>query len=257
MESLPNGRRSKVAVTVLLRATVFLGLMEVRAIFGYLRGIVDDAGFPHERAVLPAIDRALGFGMTPGQRLQSWFFAGHPTKFDSFWLGIYDAWFIVPTVLTLYIVIFRWDLIRPYATARILLYFLPIIIYLLMPTEPPWMAIHAVRIQALTTAGFPADSNPVAAFPSMHVLTPLTIALWLSWKRLDAMAWLFWVFTALTMFAVLYLGEHYLVDVLASVALAPAIVLLANSIEQKFSARSAARSTVPHPGALDPSQLAA
>src|SRR5438876_8683911 len=43
----------------------------------------------------------------------------------------------------------------------------------------------------------PPDSNPVAAFPSMHVLTPLAIALWLSWKRLDAMAWVFWIFTAL------------------------------------------------------------
>ena len=91
----------------------------------------------------------------------------------------------------------------------------------------------------------------------MHVLTPLAIALWLSWKRLDAMAWVFWIFTALTVFAVLYLGEHYLVDVLASVALAPAIVLLANAIEQKFSARIAPGSALSPPGALDPSQLAA
>ena len=235
----------------------FVGLLELRAFFGYLRGISDNAGFPHEQAALPGIDRAIGFGLTPGQRLQSWFFAGHLTKFDSFWLGIYDAWFVVPTVLTLYMVIFRWDIIRSYVTMRVLVYFLPLPIYLLMPTEPPWMAIHALRIQSLTTAGFPPDSNPVAAFPSMHVLTPLAIALWLSWKRLDAMAWVFWIFTALTVFAVLYLGEHYLVDVLASVALAPAIVLLANAIEQKFSARIAPRSALSPPGALDPSQLAA
>src|SRR5207249_5968007 len=115
VESLPKARPSNLPATVLMRAGVFLGLIVVRLVFGYLRGFSDNAGFTHERAVLPAIDRTLGFGVTPGQRFQSWFFAGHLTKFDSLWLGIYDAWFVVPTVLTLYIVIFRWDLVRPYA----------------------------------------------------------------------------------------------------------------------------------------------
>ena len=242
MESLPRPRREKIAVTVLLRASAFVGLLELRALFGYLRGISDNTSFPHERAVLPAIDRVLGFDLTPGQRLQSWFFHGHPTKFDSFWLGIYDAWFLVPTVLTLYMVIFRWDLIRSYVAMRVLVYFLPLPIYLLMPSEPPWMAIHGLRIQSLMTAGIPFDANPVAAFPSMHVLTPVTIALWLAWKRLDVMAWVFWIFSGLTIFAVLYLGEHYLVDVLASLALAPTIVLLTRAVEQRVVARVPAMS---------------
>src|SRR5205814_6324601 len=99
----------------------------------------------------PAIDRTLGFGVTPGQRFQSWFFAGHATKFDSLWLGIYDAWFVVPTVLTLYMVIFRCHLVRPYAAMRILVYVLPLPVYLLMPTESPWIPIHGPRLRALTS----------------------------------------------------------------------------------------------------------
>jgi hypothetical protein len=262
VESVPQTRRANIAVTVLLRACGFVGLLEIRALFGYLRGISDNTSFPHERVVLPAMDRVLGLGLTPGERLQSWFFHGHTTMFDSFWLGIYDAWFLVPTVLTLYMVIFHWNLFRSYAAMRLLVYFLPLPIYFLIPTEPPWMAISGLRIQSLTTAGFPFDSNPVAAFPSMHVLTPVTIALWLAWKRIDVMAWVFWIFSGMTIFAVLYLGEHYLVDVLASLAIAPVIVLLVRAIEEKFSARRAGARELPAPAVIsqevpEPSQAAA
>src|SRR5436305_151275 len=48
VESLPRPRREKIAVTVLLRASAFVGLLELRALFGYLRGISDNTSFPHE-----------------------------------------------------------------------------------------------------------------------------------------------------------------------------------------------------------------
>ncbi len=236
-----DSTRSRTALTVLLRASVFVALLEVRLLFAYLRGVANNAGFPHERAIIPAIDRFIGYGATPGQRLQSWFFAGHLTWFDRFWLGIYDSWFVVPTVITLYIVVCHWTFIRSYAAMRLLVYFLPLPIYLLMPSEPPWMAIHMLRIATLTPGGIPPDANPVAAFPSMHVLTPATIALWLWWKRLDVMALVCGVYAALTIFAVLYLGEHYLVDVLASLVLAPVIVMATARFGQLLRARARAK----------------
>src|SRR5207237_9548737 len=54
VESLPEARPSNLPATVLMRPSVFLGLIVVRLVFGYLRGFSDNAGFPHERTVLPA-----------------------------------------------------------------------------------------------------------------------------------------------------------------------------------------------------------
>ena len=236
----PTARaRHNVATIGLFRIAVFVALLEARILFAYLRALVDNAGFPHERNVLPAIDRFIGLGEMPGQRLQSVFFPGHLTGFDQFWLGIYESWFIVPTVLTGYILIFRWDLIGSYAPMRLLAYFLPLPIYLFMPSDPPWMLVHGLRIASLTSNGIPFDSNPYAAFPSMHVLTPAAIAVWLWWKRLDVMAMVFSVYTAMTVFAVLYLGEHYLVDVLASLALAPLLLVITARIERLLPAKLA------------------
>ena len=219
------------ARSLVLRSTVFLAIIEAYLAYAYLRTLVVRAGIPPERDVLPAIDRVLGGGATPGQRLQSWFFVGHVTPLDVFFTSIYAAWFVVPTLLTLYIVVFRWDLIGTYAPVRVSVYFLPLVIYLLMPTEPPWMTVHEARILPLVTGAVPNDGNPVAAFPSMHVLTPATLAMWLWWKQLKLPATLFSLYTALTVFAVLYLGEHYLVDVLASLLIALAIVWTASRVQ--------------------------
>ncbi len=204
--------------------------------YGYLRALPSHAGVQHERNVLPAIDRVLGGGATPGQRLQSLFFAGHATSFDVFWTVVYTAWFVVPSLLTLYVVVFKWHLIGTYAPVRLSIYFLPLVVYLLMPTDPPWMTVHEVRIMPLVTGFVPNDGNPSAAFPSMHVLTPATLALWLCWKRVNVMAAVFSAYTVLTVFAVLYLGEHYLVDVLASLCIAVAIVWTASRPEPKVVA---------------------
>ena len=227
-------RYARGARSLVLRTTVFLAIIEAYLAYAYLRTLVVRAGIPPERDVLPAIDRVLGGGATPGQRLQSWLFVGHVTPFEVLFAGIYAAWFVVPTLLTLYIIVFRWDLIGTYAPVRIGIYFLPLIVYLLMPTEPPWMTVHEVRILPLVTGVVPNDGNPVAAFPSMHVLTPATLAMWLWWKQLKLPATLFSIYAALTIFAVLYLGEHYLVDVLASLLIAFAIVWTASRVQAKL-----------------------
>lgn len=229
-------RYASAARSLILRTTVFLAIIEAYLAYAYLRTLVVRAGISPERDVLPAIDRVLGGGATPGQRLQSWFFVGHVTPFEVFFAGIYAAWFVVPTMLTLYVIVFRWDLIGTYAPVRVSIYFLPLVIYLLMPTEPPWMTVHESRILPLVTGVVPNDGNPVAAFPSMHVLTPATLAMWLWWKQLKVPATLFSLYTALTVFAVLYLGEHYLVDVLASLLIAVVLVWSAARLEARLQA---------------------
>ncbi|MEE8422160.1 MAG: phosphatase PAP2 family protein, partial [Dehalococcoidia bacterium] len=109
-------------------------------------------------------------------------------------------------------------------------------------TPPPWLAAdrghlagaHRVAVDivfgvgALDAAGGTrelgaslASSNPVASMPSVHMaLTVLVgLAMWGRYRALDAAAVLYVGAMAL---ALVYLGEHYAVDLLAGTAIAGA-----------------------------------
>jgi membrane-associated phospholipid phosphatase len=108
--------------------------------------------------------------------------------------------------------------------------------YALIPTAPPWMAaeqglVPPIRrtIEEIYTAYVGElygafDTNPVAAMPSIHVAFPAVCALvaWSSFRRTTAI--LTSAYAVLVCFAVMYLGDHYFVDVLAGVVLAGAAV---------------------------------
>jgi membrane-associated phospholipid phosphatase len=60
--------------------------------------------------------------------------------------------------------------------------------------------------------------------PRLHVALTAALAMWLWTVRIRPWALLFALYTALTTLDVVYLGEHYLVDALAGVALAYFVV---------------------------------
>jgi membrane-associated phospholipid phosphatase len=64
--------------------------------------------------------------------------------------------------------------------------------------------------------------NPLAAMPSLHVATSLMAALLLA-EVSPAAAALGFAYTATLGFALVYLGEHYVVDLLAGAALTGAV----------------------------------
>jgi membrane-associated phospholipid phosphatase len=98
--------------------------------------------------------------------------------------------------------------------------------YALVPTAPPWMASAQRRIPYLAyiagqayNAKIPTlqtifATNPVAAMPSLHIAFPTVCALaaWRAWRWRGALAW---IYVALMAFALMYLAEHYAVDILA------------------------------------------
>ena len=196
------------------------------ATFGYilLRGVADDAGIPRTKFVLP-IDRVIGFGETPSERLQDWLYTGEISAFDWPLIWIHSSWFFVLPVITLYVLVFRWELFGQLATVRLGVLYAGLIGFFLFPTEPPWMTTDVVRLLDIRAGEvLSIDTNPVAALPSLHVALPSAIAMWLWQVRMNRWAVVITVYAALTAFEVVYLGEHYVVDVVAGLLLAFAVV---------------------------------
>jgi membrane-associated phospholipid phosphatase len=105
-------------------------------------------------------------------------------------------------------------------------------VFLVFPAAPPWLAVRVgllhgvVRIRALDeaqgahgTLQHLFDDNPVAAVPSLHAAYSLLVVLivWRMWPRLTPLAV---AYAAAMHLAVVYLGEHYVSDLIAGDVLA-------------------------------------
>ncbi len=116
--------------------------------------------------------------------------------------------------------------------------------YLLLPVAPPWWAaafghipplghLQGGAIDGLVGASGLTGSwiasfafgeispDPVAAFPSLHAAYPVLAYLFLRGMPGTA-KWLALGFTAVAWFSILYLGDHYLVDIAGGLAYAVA-----------------------------------
>ncbi|MEA2372005.1 MAG: hypothetical protein QOH12_2399 [Solirubrobacteraceae bacterium] len=183
-----------------------------------------------------AIDSFLGFGVAPTLRLQR-ALRDPPrvTAIDRLVTLTYASWFVPHLVL-------GWLLLRheqyvPRAAGRLAAaYHLTTPFYYLTPTAPPWWAseelglmdgkVERVRRHVLNSlAGRPRETedplggNPWASMPSDHIASAAITA-----KGLAEIGPLYgalgWTYVGLAGFAVVYLGEHYLVDVLVGLAIA-------------------------------------
>lgn len=138
----------------------------------------------------------------------------------------------------------RRDQFFTYRRALVIAMGIGLVGYALIPTAPPWMAalpdiraippvahisdrIYTQYVQALH-ASF--ATNPVAAMPSLHVAFPAVGALvgWWAYGRWTGLA--LCLYALMVIGAVVYLGEHYAVDVLAGVGVALLAVHVARRI---------------------------
>lgn len=183
-----------------------------------------------------AVDRLIGAGRLPNVRLQRRL-EGAPG------VGLVDRaltwahwiWFVEP-YLALLVVLLRDDRRFPRAARRMAAVFdLGCAVYFAVPTAPPWWSSEngiteeEVR-RIMVEVGEPIwgdawepmyealGGNPWAAMPSLHFATSVCAAISLSelGKVEGAIGWGY----ALTLgFALVYLGEHYVTDLIAGGAL--------------------------------------
>jgi membrane-associated phospholipid phosphatase len=198
-------------------------------------------------------DRILGLGVLPTIRLQRAFATpGKLSPFERLLVFCHWIWFLVPHSSLVYVLIRRGDRF-PAAAARMYAVFdLGAVFYWAIPTAPPWWAAshgeiedsqledsEQARVRRMMIEYGPEfwgdlweplydflGGNPLAAMPSLHFATSLMAAHLLSEVGPVAGA-VGWGYTASLGLALVYLGEHYLVDLIAGAALTETVRLAA------------------------------
>jgi membrane-associated phospholipid phosphatase len=175
------------------------------------------------------------FGVVPSAELQHWLWTGTQQWYDTLTLSVWRLHFVVPPLLAFVLWVRRRALFYRFAATMVSLSFAAAIVFYLYPAAPPWAAGQKGLLPGLiriphnpapgpSSHGFKSfnvsrliDPNPYAAIPSLHAgyafLCFLFIAT-LAWKtrwRWYAI-WLGMLYPLAQSWAVVYTGNHYVVD---------------------------------------------
>jgi membrane-associated phospholipid phosphatase len=197
-----------------------------------------------------AIDRVLGLGTPPTLRLQRRLSApGRVNRFERVLVWCHWIWFLVPHGSVAYV---RWRRPErfPSAAARMYAVFdIGAVFYSAVPTAPPWWAAQHGQLE--DAAGTPDGTgtrtrrmmieygeqfwgdrwgalydvfggNPLAAMPSLHFATSVAAAHLLS-EVGPVSGTIGWAYALTLGLALVYLGEHYAVDLVAGLALTESV----------------------------------
>ena len=203
-----------------------------------MRGLADNLGTTVHSDDVIAVERFLFLGRIPSVELQGWLHTpGSINPLDLFTTGLYIAHFALPLTVGLVF----WILERPmyfrYVMTLMLMTFTAFVFYLLLPVAPPRFSgafgQEAVPVIDIARSTFEQlhfapvttwlygniNGNAVAAFPSIHSAYPL-LAFFFARERWPRAAWFLFAYSMAVWFSVVYLGHHYVVDVLGGIAFA-------------------------------------
>lgn len=216
--------------------------------FSLIRAGMDDLGMPDQGGFFAEIDRMLAGGLTPTERLQHAFYTpGSTGILDLLTTSVHTSYYVMPHLAAVGLWWYgsrtgRRSAFRAYLAGSIAIMALGLLLYAVLPTSPPWleatvddgMLVH--RITRASNAGetrdpeqiytFFTDPNPIAAMPSLHTAISVLMAAAL-WRVRPALGVAGGVYALAMGFSLIYLGEHYLIDVLAGAALSIAIAVVA------------------------------
>jgi hypothetical protein len=180
-------------------------------------------------------DKLIGLGTLPTFRLQEWFGASHNHTLAVLSALAYLSHFCVPPLVGFALWWRRRDeAFNRYMYSLIVVNLLASVPWVLTPTAPPWLAaqqgfiappVDVVRM-GLQDMGLTAmvqfkDSNTyliAAALPSIHASWPLLgLLLWREYKLPRWIGVSIAVQLVAVWFAIVYSGEHYVIDIVAGV----------------------------------------
>jgi membrane-associated phospholipid phosphatase len=200
----------------------------------------------------PAVaDRWIGLGEIPTLRLQRALARNGVGRHDTALSWLHWSWFVVPHGSVAYVLWKRPERYERAAGMMAATFDAGVLTYWLVPTAPPWWAgqnghlPYVRRIMVEAGSEFWGElwqrlydslgRNPFAAMPSLHFGTSVMAAHVLGEVgRKEAIAG--WTYALALGFALVYLGEHYVTDLVAGFALAEAVRLAAPRVAPALSA---------------------
>jgi membrane-associated phospholipid phosphatase len=193
------------------------------------------------------VDRALGAGTIPTNRLQrSLGRIDHVGPLEYGLSAVHWSWFFVPHGTLAYLLLRHRDRFPRSAVLMAACFDLGCVVYWAVPTAPPWYAGEngnmppVRRIMAEAGERFwrrlwrplyhSLQGNPFAAMPSLHFGTSVMAARLLGQVG-SGHAAVGWAYALTLGFGLVYLGEHYVIDLIAGLALAEGIWRVAPRLE--------------------------
>lgn len=204
-------------------------------VFTALRSISDET--PLARTLnlyAPDFERELFRGQLPTVTLQDRYFDPERIQwYDYFTTGIHWSYFIVPHAFAIFLWLRRPDLFRRLLGGTLLLLGMGLAIYFLIPSNPPWLAPEPINspsapviYRVMQNVGEEigggiyqasyrviGESNPRAAMPSIHMAITF-LMVFPSFALSRGFGLLMLVYSALMGYSLMYLGEHYFIDIL-------------------------------------------
>jgi membrane-associated phospholipid phosphatase len=214
-----------------------VGYVLMFLVFLLLRPVADETFIPVHYDFPILMDRILFLGALPMVWMQDLFYVpGRVGVIDFVLSSVYVTYFFAPHAIALIVWRTRPQLFPRAIVAISLTFMIGLFFYFAVPTAPPWLAsdrgdidADIVRIMPEISAQLAGDTydeasravgqNDVAAMPSLHTALTAMVALILAsygrrWR------WVGITYVVLMATALVYLGEHYIIDEIAGVALA-------------------------------------
>jgi membrane-associated phospholipid phosphatase len=211
----------------------------VGGIFAYalVRSYADDAGMAVRFTYVIDAEKTLFFGTVPNVWLQDRFFSPPEAAWHD-WLAVQVHWsfFIAPHLAAVLVFLFRRPLFARYAVLMLATMYAGLALFFLAPTAPPWLAssmgylpetwrimdvvggsVHGSAYQSLYASL--GEPNSVAAMPSIHMAVTFAMYLWAR-DHYPRVAFALLAYSLVMGFALVYLAEHYVVDLAVGALLA-------------------------------------
>jgi hypothetical protein len=214
--------------------------------YDFLRGFADNLGSRVHLQELIDYERML-FGGIPTADLQAALYNPNNLQWYDYMATVfYFLHFALPLGFGFLLWIYNRSYFRQFTTGILLLSYAAWMTYIAYPAVPPWMAARdghldgVVKIMDRSSRAFPTkidlptvyyrfNPNPVAAIPSLHAAYPLLVLLF-ALRFFKKRALFFVPYVLAVWFSIVYLGEHYVIDVVLGALYAIIFYVLAKEV---------------------------
>jgi len=219
-------------------------------------------GYEYLRGLAPLLSRSTNiwpmiqadqfmFGFLPSIKLQELLYSpASPRWYDYMAVILYVSHFVIPMVTAFIFWIYNRRAFKHFTSGFLVLSYLAFLTYMLFPAMPPWMAsnqgyippLQKIMDQIMASFAHPISvptiyqyfgANLVAAVPSLHAAYPFLIFLYVR----QQISWLGFLITPYVLgvwFSVVYLGEHYVIDVILGILYALVAYMIIAFISKKI-----------------------